>query len=474
MGLLRGLRRFDSFRLIPDELTEATAHGGWFSIIAYMLMFGLLYWEANTFLTVNTHTDVVLDASTQQTLKIRFDVTMMDLPCKIASVDTVDYFGNEHMNITKDIDKISLHYIPSQDRYYEGGKNKDDDTVELQKLVKEEEEESARNKAEEDPSKRTTEIDAKGHHAYELGAGHFDSWLGHHDLTFVNFYAPWCSHCQRLHPTWEKSAIEIDKHLKKWKHNLRVKLVSVNCVKDQELCMRSGVQYFPYLILYKKDKVIEEYLQERTYEAITKFFIEKARDIDKLQSTPSNVVMDKGCRIKGALNVPRAPGNFHVQAFSHRHAIDAKNTNVSHIVDKFEFGVALAESFEARLPAKLRYNIRPLEDQMFLATKAHTAPQHYINVVPTNYNFGAIKSSTLTPFYQMTTQSRTAILSPDEVPKAKFSFHISPVNLVVTQDRQPLYAFLTNLCAIIGGTYTVVKIANDIFGGIKEAIGKDE
>jgi len=49
----------------------------------------------------------------------------------------------------------------------------------------------------------------------------------------VEFYAPWCGHCQRLAPEYEKAAT-----------NLKgmIKVGGVNCDEEKQLCGQYGIQ----------------------------------------------------------------------------------------------------------------------------------------------------------------------------------------------------------------------------------------
>jgi hypothetical protein len=56
----------------------------------------------------------------------------------------------------------------------------------------------------------------------------------------------------------------------------------------------------------------------------------------------------------------------------------------------------------------------------------------------------------------------------DDVPSAKFTFDLSPIQIVVTDGGRPLYHFLTTTCAIVGGVFTVAGILDALlYNGIK-------
>ena len=63
--------------------------------------------------------------------------------------------------------------------------------------------------------------------------------------------------------------------------------------------------------------------------------------------------------------------------------------------------------------------------------------------------------------YEYTVQSHT--YSTDMVPAAKVSYTLSPIQIVVRQSRKAFYHFMTTLCAIIGGVFTVAGILDGLF-----------
>jgi hypothetical protein len=46
----------------------------------------------------------------------------------------------------------------------------------------------------------------------------------------------------------------------------------------------------------------------------------------------------------------------------------------------------------------------------------------------------------------------------DEVPEAKFSYEVSPMAVIVKKTGRRWYEFVTSLCGILGGTFTVVGL----------------
>mmetsp|Transcript_124807 Transcript_124807/g.364525 ORF Transcript_124807/g.364525 Transcript_124807/m.364525 type:complete len:224 (+) Transcript_124807:92-763(+) len=60
---------------------------------------------------------------------------------------------------------------------------------------------------------------------------------------FVKFYAPWCTHCQRLAPIWEKLADEAV--ARDWP----VRIAEVDCTVSKDVCEKAQVKAYPMLAL---------------------------------------------------------------------------------------------------------------------------------------------------------------------------------------------------------------------------------
>jgi len=98
----------------------------------------------------------------------------------------------------------------------------------------------------------------------DLDPSSFKSKVLESDLPFmVEFFAPWCGHCQRLAPEWEKAAT-----------NLKgiAPLGKVDCTTHQGLCQQYQVQGYPTIKVFsEKGKKINDYQQARQAGAIVRF-----------------------------------------------------------------------------------------------------------------------------------------------------------------------------------------------------------
>lgn len=72
----------------------------------------------------------------------------------------------------------------------------------------------------------------------------FDEEIGKQNH-FVMFYAPWCGHCKRLHPTWEELAEMLNQE------ESNVKIAKVDCTTDGDVCNAQDVTGYPTLKFFK-------------------------------------------------------------------------------------------------------------------------------------------------------------------------------------------------------------------------------
>ena len=108
MALGAFLESLHLYRKVPKDLTDATRVGGLISLATAVLMAYLFVSNIADFLTIGTTTDVALDDSTEDHMRIYFNITMERLPCQFASVDVSDVMGTSLTNVTQHIVKFKV------------------------------------------------------------------------------------------------------------------------------------------------------------------------------------------------------------------------------------------------------------------------------------------------------------------------------------------------------------------------------
>lgn len=156
--------------------------------------------------------------------------------------------------------------------------------------------------------------------------------------------------------------------------------------------------------------------------------------------------------------VNRVPGNFHIEASSKNHNLNAAMTNLSHVVHHLSFGdpVDRTKRGVSRILKQVpdaHQNFEPMDGSSYLTRDYHEAFHHYIKVVSTHLNLG---KGLLT--YQFLEQSQVVFYDEVNVPEARFSYDLSPMSVVVEKEGRKWYDYLTSLCAIIGGTFTTLGL----------------
>ncbi|PKX94744.1 putative disulfide isomerase [Aspergillus novofumigatus IBT 16806] len=102
----------------------------------------------------------------------------------------------------------------------------------------------------------------------------YDQLIANSNYTsIVEFYAPWCGHCQNLKPAYEKAAKNLEG---------LAKVAAVNCDDDanKPLCGRMGVQGFPTLKIITPSKKpgkpkVEDYQGARSAKAIVDAVVDR-------------------------------------------------------------------------------------------------------------------------------------------------------------------------------------------------------
>jgi len=433
------LSRLDVFRK-PRELAAGTDLGGALSVASVAVMVTLMLMETYSFLTAPDELYVAVDTNAEQTLNINFDISVYELPCSMVDVEVWDSAQLSKLHVMNNkAGGSEIHRIVTfGDKY----------TVELGEAtasghVSAPISKESASKVFHDATRELTEHD-------------FERVISQAKFAFVDFYAPWCIWCERLLPHWGA----LDAYLKA--SQLDVQLFKVDCDKSPRLCR--DVAGYPTLRLYKSG-IAEKpaYGDDRTMEAMAEWLKGKTESRSASMNVPAQMMkrmienenLPEGCRIRGNLTVSRVPGNFHVVAYGAVFDLVPASVNLSHRINHFSFGDPLPQRVLRKIPKAHAERRHPFDSQQFITPNPHTSIDHYLKVVSAHYTAPHRKKSV---GYLLTSSSRTSPSEP-EIPEIRFSYDLAPTATVLTESStRTWYDFLTNLCALVGGTYAVASI----------------
>lgn len=473
------LARIDFFRKVPEELQVSSGSGLLFTVCSVLAMLLLVVSHYRAYLEESTRTYVVLDSHQEDQLRISFNVSLVAVPCHHASVDFSDHMGQRFTNITRHV------------RHFRLAASKDTNELErLDEIVIEDKPEGIASWGAVD---RSTHDGV--HYSTPLTTKNFFEFMAKYELVLVNYYAPWCPFCQQLNPEWERAAAQLQDHPE---YAERVVMASVDCTDEDAvyLCRRAHIRAFPSMLIYMYGSTYTRFIYNgpRKTEYLLQFldlfyrrlepeadFAEEVHVNDNNLALPMHVNHDnldavnlkkvkrtmptgaiEGCEISGSVSVNRVPGKLVFTARSPDHSFDLAGVNITHHVNHFSFGqIKRSEHLMdgGRRPVA-KSNRFPLDATKYYAENVNITIEHYLNVVGYDHSDLREYIFEMVPRVYEFSASSNQYNASNALPAALFTFDISPLVILVVKDNVPLYRFLTSLCAVVGGVFTVIGLVD--------------
>ncbi|XP_057488856.1 uncharacterized protein LOC130774830 [Actinidia eriantha] len=178
----------------------------------------------------------------------------------------------------------------------------------------------------------------------------------------------------------------------------------------------------------------------------------------------------EGCNIHGSLEVSKVAGTFHFapgksfhQSNIHLHELLAFQSdiyNISHKINRLAFG----EYFPGV--------VNPLDGVQWVQDAPNGIYQYFIKVVPTIYT-DIIGRTICSNQFSVTEHFKSFEIGPSRLsPGVHFFYDLSPIKVTINEGHTPFLHFVTHLCAIIGGIFTVAGIVDSFVYHGRRAIKK--
>jgi len=167
-------------------------------------------------------------------------------------------------------------------------------------------------------------------------------------------------------------------------------------------------------------------------------------------------LQQEGCELAGFVEVNKVSGNFHFapgHSFQHAHGHhihefqqeQAARFNVSHTINTLHFG-------DFDVPGR----VNPLDGLTRISLQGAGVFQYFIKVIPTTYvDLDNNKNIKTNQFAVTEHRKDSGRRSSFVLPGLFFIYDMNPIMVTISKQHTPLLQFMTKLCAIVGGTFTI-------------------
>ena len=412
------IKWFDIYPKLDEDAQIQTSSGAFISIFGWVIILLLATYEINSYMRINTTEHMIVDIDLNRKLKINMNITFHALTCAEIHLDAMDVAGDNQVNVEHDIVKRRLSSTNGQvigspvTSGLEGQPSKEqlDAAKKLEPLPK----------------------DIKNYCGSCYGA--------ENPLMGIKC----CNTCEELKLAYSQIG---------WGTS--------NILKNSTQCMRD---------LHNPWTIVKE---------------------------------GEGCRVEGLMEVNKVAGNFHIahgesivrdgRHIHQFHPNEVHKFNITHTINYLSFGDDLGiSSISSRNrntayniggkngvdslvlekdPDSDTYNVNTLESHHHHVSKEIGTGlyQYYLYITPTTYtDYWGKKIHTNT--YTFTERFRPVPKDSKKLtvlPGIFFIYELTPFSIEIDGSRLPLAHFLSRLCALVGGIFTLFSCVDHVLYSCK-------
>ena len=164
-------------------------------------------------------------------------------------------------------------------------------------------------------------------------------------------------------------------------------------------------------------------------------------------------VLSEGCKVTGWLQVNKISGEFH---FAPKIELDSQSLSDSSSSRGLDFSHKINELFFGE---KVR-EIDPMKEiSVDLSVNDKSNYSYFLKLVPIQLIYR--KGEKINGFQVSITRHQRKV-TQNNIPAVNFNYDFSAMTIYKTQRRKPFTSFITGLCAIVGGIYTIAALTDSL------------
>lgn len=189
-----------------------------------------------------------------------------------------------------------------------------------------------------------------GSDVLDWGDKTFDTEVKDHEIVLIEFFAPWCGHCKRLAPEYEKAATKLKSN------DPPVALAKVDCTAEKAVCDRFGVSGFPTLKIFKKGEMSSDYDGPREADGIVKYMRShvgpSSKELNTIAEIEKYLAADEHSIIGFFEKESKLKDSFLKVADTDRDRFRFGHSSAKEILDKYQFTDDIVVFHPKRLHSK--------------------------------------------------------------------------------------------------------------------------